>query len=229
MKTFGEKVIEFNQNLHYQGKLPEDFLVINPFEENPETMTVMQEFYRKFYNDQKKRHFILGINPGRHGAAVTGVPFTDTKNLGKYCGIEMTSAKSHEISSVFVYAMIETFGGVEKFYSEFYINSPFPLAIVRKKKNSWVNANYYDDKTLFEDVKPFMKESLKKHISTGLYTDRVFVMGKKNADFLEKINDEEKFFDEMTVLDHPRFIQQYRSKFQKEYIAEYLDAFRIKG
>ena len=62
------------------------------------------------------------------------VPFTDTKRLKSECGIEMKSVHTHEVSSVFMYDMINSFGGVEKFYKEFYINSPFPLAIVRNTK-----------------------------------------------------------------------------------------------
>ncbi len=225
MKTFGEKVVEFNRNLHYSGELPDDFLVINPFLDNPETLIVMERFYQKYYSDQKKRRFIVGINPSRHGAGVTGVPFTDTKNLEKFCGITMTSARTHEVSSVFMYALVNAFGGAEKLYSEFYINSPFPLAIVRKKKNSFVNANYYDDKALFEDVKPFMIKTLKKHISIGLETENVFVLGKKNAQFLERINTEENLFGRLIPLDHPRYIQQYKSKFREDYITEYLQKF----
>lgn len=225
MKSFADKVIEFNSNLHYSGNLPEGFEVLNPFFDNPETMVVMKEFYQKFYNDTNQRKFIIGINPSRKGAGVTGVPFTDTKRLKTECGIEMKSAHTHEISSVFIYDMINAFGSVEKFYSEFYINSPFPLAIVKKTKNGDLNANYYDDKTLFEDVKPFMIESLKKHIALGLDTSEVFVLGKKNVDFLTKINKEESFFDKMTVLEHPRYIQQYKSKEKDLYIDKYLLAF----
>ena len=196
---------------------------MNPFLENPETLVVMKEFYEKFYNDNRKRKFIIGINPSRHGAGVTGVPFTDTKNLEKYCGIKMTSARTHEISSVFMYDMIEEFGGVEKFYSQFYINSPFPLAITRKSKNGqWLNANYYDDKELFNCVENFMIESVKNHISLGLDTSEVFILGKKNADFLKKINDKENFFEKMTVLEHPRYIQQYKSKEKQLYIDKYI-------
>lgn len=44
-KTFGDKVIDFNRQLHYSGKLPEGFQVINPYMDNPETMTVMQELF----------------------------------------------------------------------------------------------------------------------------------------------------------------------------------------
>lgn len=228
--SLADQIVKFNKNLKYNRKLPEGFEVLNPFFDNPETMLVMKEFYHKFYNDNNRRKFIIGINPSRKGAGVTGVPFTDTKRLKSECGIEMKSAYTHEISSVFMYDMIKAFGSVEKFYSEFYINSPFPLAIVKKTKNGDLNANYYDDKTLFEDVKPFMIESLKEHIALGLDTSEVFVLGKKNADFLTKINNEESFFDKMTVLEHPRYIQQYKSKEKDLYIDKYLIAFhKIKN
>ncbi len=227
--TFGEQVVEFNSNLKYTGKLPTGFQVINPFLDNPETLKVMKQFYYKFYTDNDRRRFIIGINPSRHGAGVTGVPFTDTKRLESACGIIMESARTHEVSSVFIYDMIEAFGGVEKFYSKFYINSPFPLAITRHTKNGiYLNANYYDDKNLFEAVKPFMIQSLKDHISLGLDTSEVFILGKKNADFIDKINSQEHFFDKMTVLEHPRYIQQYKSKEKELYIDKYLIALNKK-
>lgn len=225
MKTFAEKVIDFNKHLDYYGELPPDFAVLNPFFDNKETMQVMKAFYNKFYGDNYVRRFLIGINPSRHGAGVTGVPFTDTKRLESHCGIKMRSARTHEVSSVFMYDMIEQYGGTKQFYRDFYINSPFPLAIIRRKGGNWVNANYYDDKGLFEDVKPFMKESIRRHIALGLDTQKVFVLGKKNADFLEKINRDESFFNEMVALDHPRFIQQYRSRFKDDYITGYLEAF----
>lgn len=224
--TFGEKVIEFNQNLRYDGHLPKGFQVMNPFHDNPETMVVMKQFYEKFYSDNHSRKFLIGINPSRHGAGVTGVPFTDTKRLESVCGISMKSARTHEISSVFLYDVIEAFGGAEQFYSEFYINSPFPLAITKHTKNGiYLNANYYDDKELFRSVENFMVESLRKHISLDLDTSEVFVLGVKNAAFLKKINEREKLFDKMTVLEHPRYIQQYKSKVKELYIDKYLLSF----
>ncbi|MDR6737204.1 uracil-DNA glycosylase family protein [Sphingobacterium sp. 2149] len=223
MVTFAQKVITFNKQLHYSEKLPADFDVINPYLDNPETLVVMEQFYKKFYQDNLQRKFIIGINPSRHGAGVTGVPFTDTKRLASACGIKMHSAHTHEISSVFIYDMIEAYGGPSIFYKQFYINSPFPLAIVRETNpNNWINANYYDDKQLFEMVKPFMVESLKQHIAMGLETEEVFVLGKKNATFLAKINKEEKLFGEMIILDHPRYIQQYKSKDKQHYIDNYI-------
>ncbi|MDQ1163529.1 hypothetical protein QE422_003897 [Chryseobacterium sp. SORGH_AS 447] len=224
--TFAEQVIEFNKTLHYSGTLPDDFMVMNPYLDNPETLDVMQQFYRKYYNDSIRRKFLLGINPSRHGSGVTGVPFTDTKRLESVCGIKMTSAYTHEVSSVFVYDMIAEYGGAEAFYSDVYINSPFPLAIVRKSKSGWVNANYYDDKALFNEVKDFMISSLKKHLSLNLDTSEVFIMGKKNADFIAKINREANLFEKLTVLEHPRYIQQYKSKEKQLYIDKYILALK---
>ena len=223
-KTFGEKVVAFNKKLKFSGNLPEGFEVMNPFFDNPETIAVMSKFYQKFYNDYHQRKFIIGINPSRRGAGVAGVPFTDTKRLETVCGIEMKTAHTHEISSVFLYDVIENFGGVEAFYKKFYINSPFPLAIIRKTLKGNLNANYYDDKDLFEAVKPFMIQSLKDHIDLGLDTSEVFILGKKNATFIDKINSQEKFFEKMTVLEHPRYIQQYKIKEKQLYIDKYLIA-----
>ncbi|MFZ4932002.1 SMUG2 DNA glycosylase family protein [Chryseobacterium sp. Mn2064] len=224
--TFADQVIEFNKTLSYSEALPEGFEVLNPYLDNPETMEIMQKFYHKYYNDSQKRKFIVGINPSRHGAGVTGVPFTDTKRLESVCGIKMESARTHEVSSVFMYEMIEEYGGAEIFYQDIYINSPFPLAIVRKTKSGWLNANYYDDKKLFESVKDFMIDSLKKHIGLNLDTSEVFILGKKNAEFISKLNKEANLFDKMTVLEHPRYIQQYKSKEKQLYIDKYILALK---
>jgi hypothetical protein len=224
--TFANRAIDFNKNLSFNGNLPDGFQVINPFLDNPETLLVMKQFYEKFYNDQSKRKFIIGINPSRHGAGVTGVPFTDTKRLDKICGIPMQSAYTHEISSVFMYDMIEEYGGVNEFYKDFFINSPFPLAITRFTKGKWLNANYYDDSKLFEMVKDYMIETLKMHISLGLDTSEVYILGKKNAEFIRKINHQEKLFDRLVVLEHPRYIQQYRSKDKQLYIDKYVLALK---
>lgn len=222
-KSFAEKVIEFNDDLFFLDPLPEGFQVLNPFVENQETKVVMRKFYEKFYNDTKERKFIIGINPSRHGAGVTGVPFTDTKRLESVCGIKMETTYTHEVSSVFVYDMIQEYGGPEAFYNEFYINSPFPLAIVRQAKGGkWLNANYYDDKKLFESVKEYMIEALKKHIDLGLDTSEVYILGKKNADFIKKLNDEAKLFGKLIALEHPRFIQQYKYKERQLYIDKYI-------
>lgn len=222
--TFADRIIEFNRTLSFPQNLPEDFAVLNPFQDNEEVLTTMEIFYRKFYNDHQPRKFLIGINPGRFGAGITGVPFTDTKRLQSICNIEINAKSTHEVSSVFVYNMIEQYGGVEKFYKEVYINSVFPLAIIRKNaKGNWLNCNYYDDKKLFEITEPYMADFLKKQIEFGIDKKRAFALGKKNATFLHKINEKEKLFKEIIPLEHPRYIQQYKFHTSQLYIDKYIE------
>lgn len=226
-RAFSEKVIQFNEHLSFGDPLPSRFKVLNPFLNLPETLPVMKQFYEQFYNDRHQRNFIIGINPSRHGAAVTGVPFTDTKRLEQFCGIKMNTAYTHEISSVYLYDVIQQYGGVQQFYYNFYINSPFPLAIVKSTSSGqWKNANYYDDASLFEALKPFIIQTMNNHFAMGLKTDKVFILGKKNAQFLNKLNQEMKWYDQAIVLDHPRYIQQYKFKERNHYIAEYVRQFK---
>src|SRR6266487_3034348 len=102
MTTFANRVIQFNKELSFTGKLPNGIRVMNPFEENKDIISIVEIFYNRFDNDNKKRKLILGINPGRLGAGATGIPFTDTKRLSQICNIQIESISTHEPSSVFV-------------------------------------------------------------------------------------------------------------------------------
>ena len=135
----------------------------------------------------------------------------------------MQSAQSHEVSSVFMYSLIHEYGGVEKFYNNFYINSPFPLAIVREREDGkFLNANYYDNPELLKATEDFMIETLRLHLDFGIDNKVGFVLGKKNAQFIQKINKKAKLFDKLVALEHPRYIQQYKSKEKLKYIDNYI-------
>jgi hypothetical protein len=112
--AFAELVIEFNRNLEIDVSLPTGVDVLNPFT-NEETVEISEKFYHKFYPDDNERALILGINPGRFGAGVTGIPFTDPVKLEKNCGIHNTLKKITEPSAGFIYDMIAAFGGTETF------------------------------------------------------------------------------------------------------------------
>jgi len=228
LKTFAAKIVAFNKQLAFSGPLPEKIRIINPFKENKQALTASTAFYNKFYNDNNPRHLILGINPGRFGAGATGVPFTDSKRLKNECGIGYEGKETHEPSSVFVYEMIHAFGGVEKFYGSFYINSVFPLAIVTvSHTGKEVNHNYYDSPALTKALYTAIVDNIRKQLAMGVQRDVCFCFGKgKNEKFLKKLNEEFRFFEKIVALEHPRFIMQYKSKTKDAYIGKYLDAFR---
>ncbi|MFP4024978.1 MAG: uracil-DNA glycosylase family protein [Thiohalospira sp.] len=225
--TFAEKVIQFNRNLDLTVTLPENIRVMNPFKENNVALEISSKFYQKFFNDCNQRRLILGINPGRFGAGVTGIPFTDTKRLEEKCGIKLNNITTHETSSVFVYDVIEQYGGVDIFYSQFYINSISPLGFVKtNNKGKEVNFNYYDSKALQNIVTPFMIDSLQKQIDFGVDRNIVYSFGAgKNLKFLQELNKKYKFFHKIVSLEHPRYIMQYKLKNKQFYIDKYLKAF----
>lgn len=223
--TLAQQIISFNRQVQFNGELPEGYGVINPFIDDQTTMAVMEQFYMKFYNDRQARKFLIGINPSRHGAGITGVPFTDTKRLESHCGIPVPGRHSHELSSVFIYDVIAAYGGAEAFYSRCFINSPFPLALIKQSAmGRWVNVNYYDSRALWSLLKPHMKVYLKQFSEFHIDPTEVIILGKKNALFIQEINQELNLFKKITVLEHPRFIQQYRSRDRDAYILKYLRA-----
>lgn len=223
MSTFADRVIKFNRELTFTGSLPKGIHIMNPFQDNVEVLSISESFYHKFYNDNKKRKLILGINPGRLGAGATGIPFTDTKRLSDICGIRVESITTHEPSSVFIYTLIEKYGGAKKFYSDYYINSICPLGFVEiNSKGNAVNCNYYDYEELFSSALPFIIPSIKTQISFGIDADTVFILGKKNARYLALINEKEKLFKSIVALDHPRYIEQYKANSREKYLSEYL-------
>ncbi len=227
METLADKLIEYTYNLDHIGPLPEGIRIMNPFRKNPQAIKIAEIFYRKFYSDNCKRHLILGINPGRFGAGVTGITFTDTKRLREKCGIAIDCKETHEPSSVFIYEMIEAYGGVEKFYSAFILGAVCPLGFTRiNDKGGEVNYNYYDSRELLEAVSPFIEMNVKKYLEFGISTDVCFCLGTgKNAAFLSELNTHLGIFGRIVPLEHPRFIMQYKTGMKDQYIDKYLNEF----
>ncbi len=218
--TFAEKIIRFNQSLAIDAVLPEGVGVLHPFKDEA-AFTITKKFYTKFYSDNAARTMILGINPGRFGGGVTGVPFTDPIKLEKFCGIENPFQKKPELSADFIYQMIEAYGGAEIFYSKFYISAISPLGFTKDGKN----LNYYDIRSLQDSIQSFIIESLQKQLAFGVHTEVCLCLGEgENFKYLNKLNKEHSFFKKIIPLPHPRFIMQYRRKRVDEYVGIYLEA-----
>jgi len=229
MLTFADKAIHFNKALNYTGApLPTGIRIMNPFKESEHALQLTEIFYKKYYNDHHPRHLILGINPGRFGAGLTGIPFTDPKRLVSACDISYSGKVTHEPSSVFIYDMIAAYGGPEIFYKDFYINSPFPLGFTSiDVKGKETNYNYYDSKELILAVSDSILSNIQTLIAMGIQTDVCFCLGTgKNEQFLNKLNTKHHFFKKLIPLEHPRYIMQYKSTQKQFYIDKYIAAFK---
>ena len=221
--TFADLVLGFYQKLRIREKLPKGVEVLNPYQDK-KAFALCTQFYQKYYNDHEPRKIILGINPGRFGGGITGVPFTDPLKLEKNCGIPNSLPKKTELSADFIHAMMEAYGGLRKFYADFYFNSVSPLGFTYETKN----LNYYDTPALAKSLEKFILSSIRKQLEFGIKTEVAYCLGEgENYKYLKKLNDKEKFFSELIPLAHPRFIMQYRRKFVAEYIEDYLKKLKI--
>lgn len=222
--TFADQVIMYHDTLDFTGSLPDQISIMNPYKSSTQIREIARTFYDKFYGDDQKRHLILGINPGRLGAGSTGIPFTDTKRLASVCGIPWEDNDTHEPSSVFVYRLIEAFGGPEAFYSRFYINSVCPLGFtITNAAGKEINYNYYDRPDLQAAVYPFIVENIRRLLDMPCRNDKVFCLGTgKNFKFLKKLNDEYGFFGKVIPLEHPRYVMQYKAKEADRYIDDFV-------
>ncbi len=220
--TFGKQVLNFNLSLNPHFKVSKGVHVLHPYSDKHIT-GFAEQFYSNYYNDHEKRVFIFGINPGRFGAGTTGIPFTDPIRLERECGIANDLKKLPELSSAFIYQLIHEYGGVNLFYSHFYITAVCPLGFTYANKN----LNYYDDKQLYSACTPMIIESIDKQLVFGADRNYCFCLGEgKNFDCLDELNKEHTFFKKIIPLPHPRWIMQYRRKYVSLFIQKYLDAFK---
>ncbi|MFT4153597.1 uracil-DNA glycosylase family protein [Parafilimonas sp.] len=215
---FSNKILQFLFTLKLPFTLQNGVEVLDAHQRS-DVQEACRAFYKKYYRDNNRRHALIGINPGRFGGGVTGIPFTDPLRLEKVCGIDNSFQKKQELSSVFIYDMLEAYGGAQLFYKYFYITAMSPLGFVKNGKN----LNYYDDKALLKDIQPFIINCMQQQIGFGLNTDVCFCIGEgENLKHLQKLNNEYKWFNRIETLPHPRFVMQYRLKRKNEFIESYI-------
>lgn len=205
-------------------QLPAGYATLNPYKKQSTSLSdLLKRFYKRFYNDQKGRFLLLGINPGRLGAGATGIPFTDSPALRTHCDLE-PPVDTREVSAEFVYRFIQAYGGPARFYQKWFIGAVCPLGFVRQNaKGHWVNANYYDDPALEAAVRPFIYQQLEAQLALCGRPRKAVVLGSgKNYQYLKKHNEEQRWFEEVIPLEHPRFIMQYRRKQLDAYLEKFL-------
>ena len=219
--SVADKILRFLSRLEPDVSPGDGIEVLNPYQDAA-TFALCRKFFKKYYDDMQRRILILGINPGRHGAGLTGIPFTDPIKLNVICGIENSLHQKPELSADFIYAMIDAYGGPLAFYGHFYFSSVCPLGFTKDGRN----LNYYDTRTLARTFRPFIVRSMRETMAIGMRTDICFCLGEgQNFKYLRQLNEEYGFFKRIIPLSHPRFIMQYRRKQLHSYINQYVDAF----
>ncbi|ACF14140.1 conserved hypothetical protein [Chloroherpeton thalassium ATCC 35110] len=220
--TFGEKALSFFKTISLDANLLGEVEVMNPYQDLA-VLACVQAFFEKYYDDFQKRIFVWGINPGRHGGGVTGIPFTDPFALSEFLGISHSLAGQRELSSQFIYQFIAHFGGASAFYQKFYINSLSPLGFIQNGKNY----NFYDNATLQNKLTPFIEKSISSQMAFGAERRVTILLGTgKLLKFFERLNAKHLFFERVLAVEHPRFVMQYKRKSLDQFLEKYAQTFR---
>jgi len=215
---FAKNVTDFLTHLSLPCKPPDGIDVLLPYA-SEEVCRVVQQMCATYYSSPDRRIAIWGINPGRFGAGLTGLAFTDPYAVDHLLGITSALSGRRELSAKFVQKVIEQFGGPQLFYRHFYVTALSPLGYIKGTKN----LNFYDDPRLQSTLTPQIQSWVREQLEFGIRRDVTIVLGTgKLKLFFEREIRQQCGFSDVIYLEHPRFIMQYRRKRIHEYCDRYV-------
>jgi hypothetical protein len=220
--TFGERIERFLTSLTLPITLPSGISVLDPYRD-PVVQQIVHEFCQRFYASDSPRVAVWGINPGRFGAGVTGLSFTDPAALRTLYGIETSLQGRRELSAEFIERMIVAYGGPQSYYHDVYMSAISPLGFVK----DGININFYDDPALKRAIIPFALESIAAAHEAGVRSDVCVVLGTGSLKaFVEREIRPVIGWKQVAYLEHPRYIMQYRRKEVPAFVEKYCGTIR---
>ncbi len=214
-QPWNEWVLNYYEQLAQQWPSFGDIEVLSPFLE-PEVADLRRRFYDSYYNDTTPRQLWLGINPGRLGAGITGIPFSDPVQLAQHCQLSTSFPQREELSATFVFQVIAAAGGPDHFFRRVFIDSVSPVGYVR----DGLNFNYYDDADFFTFLRPHLQAHIDRLLARPGPAEIVLLGKGKNLSHLKQLD-----LRGATVhaLPHPRWVMQYRRKDMRHWIQRYVE------
>lgn len=138
MRTIVEEYFDFYEifkNKYFEELQSKNFGILSCFLDNK---IHINEFHKKYIQPNSPKVVICGINPGRFGAGLTGIPFIDFESLSKM--LPNIENKGSERSAKFFFSVIQEFG-IEDFYQKFHVTNLSWYGFNQLDKGK--NVNYY--------------------------------------------------------------------------------------
>lgn len=108
--------------------------ILQGFNQN---VDLVKRFYNKHYSNKSNSRIVLcGINPGKRGAGLTGIPFIDFASASHL--LPDIPNDKWELSAKFIYSVIESIG-VNEFFDNVYLTNISWFGFVKGNNN----LNYY--------------------------------------------------------------------------------------
>lgn len=210
-------------NLPPGFKVPGGVTVLNPYTKPEVRSAIHCMAYMYYLSTSISRVGVFGINPGRFGGGLTGIPFIDPGLLKGLLGISHQIHGRDELSAKFMGGVIKKYGGPGLFYSDFFLSALSPIGFTRDGRN----LNFYDDPVLLKSLIPvitlWMEEQMAFSLSKRV---AVFLGTGKLKHVFEKYLQEHIAVERVFFLEHPRFVMQYRLRTMDDYIQKYIETLR---
>jgi uracil-DNA glycosylase len=169
----------------------------------------INSFWQTYYGDSVSRVVICGINPGRHGAGKTGIPFVDFQSLAQL--ITGVDRQDSERSAKFFFQVVRQFG-VEDFFNSFYVTNVSSVGFMRDGKN--LNHNELPESALTVVERNFMQEM------AIIQPTHVISLGEVVQNSVRTLLPAS--VDCSMRLPHPAWVTSYRGKEMHEWTNRYL-------
>jgi hypothetical protein len=140
-------------------------------------------FDETYYHEGFPKIVLCGINPGRLGAGITGIPFVDPPTLAKR--LPDNNIKGEEENSAkFFNEIIDDHFGVDKFYKHFYVTN-FSWVGFTEKINDFkkINLDYWKLPT---QAKKYIEKAFKREM-TLVNPTKIIPLGVKVEESLNRI------------------------------------------
>lgn len=221
-ETFAGFVEQFLTSITIPGNLPNGIEVLQPYHD-PEVRRVLNEMCSRHYASASTRIGVWGINPGRFGAGITGLAFTDPWAVQHDLGIPTSLSGRREMSAEFISMVIAAYGGADVFYNDVYMSALSPLGFIR----NGININFYDDPALQKMMTPHIIRWMTEVFAHGVQRNVTILLGSgKLRTYMERSVREAVGVSEVIYLDHPRYIMQYRRRDIDRYVELYVETIR---
>lgn len=219
MKTIVEDYFDFYEI--FKDKYSEtlegkNIKILSKFLENKNNII---EFHKRYVQPNSPKIVICGINPGRNGAGLTGIPFIDFKSLSKM--LPNIAKEESEQSAKFFYSVIQEFG-IENFYQKFHVTniSWYGFSQIDKQKN----VNYDNIST---EIAIFLIEKFVEEMEF-INPDFIIPLSKNVFYELKSLKERNKIKAEIgTRLCHPSWISTYRSNDINLWTNKYVETLKI--
>lgn len=126
-KSFSEKYTEVLKSINIG--------ILSEFLDNKNNII---DFHKKYVQPNSPKIVMCGINPGRRGAGITGIPFIDTNSLSRM--LPGISNPKSEKSAKFFFSIIEEFG-INEFYKNVHVTNMSWFGFYKLDNGTNVNYN----------------------------------------------------------------------------------------